>query len=272
MKVIGVTPAGRERYLRILVPYLLENRHLLHEHRFWVNTSNESDRQYILGLCEAYPDFFKAEFLADDEPDGIFTIHRFFENCCDKDAIYIRIDDDVCWIAKDAIKKMITARLEDRSKFLIYGNTINHPVCSQIHQQNGLIPLVKGIATGDGLCEIAWRSGEFAELAHNAFLDKLESGNERDFFIQDVVIPPQSRKRVAINFISWLGEDMSACNGKVGEKEEDWLSIDRPLELNRSLKIIGDAMVAHFSYFPQRRYLESTHVLERYERISKHDA
>ncbi len=268
MKIIGVTPAGRARYLRVLAPYLLKNQHVLQEHRFWVNTDFDEDRDYILQLCAEYPHFFKAEFLPDDEPDGIFTIHKFFENCCDRDAIYVRLDDDICWVAEDAIEKLVQARIQDRHPFLIYGNTINHPICSRRHQQKGALSFEKGEASGEGLCDIAWRSGEFAELAHRSFLKACAEGKESRFHIEDVIVPAGARQRVAINFIAWLGEDMAACQGKVGEKEEDWLSIERPDELKRPLKIIGDAMVAHFAYFPQRKHMDQTGILEQYQVLS----
>lgn len=262
-----MTPAGRKRYLSILAPYLLGQRHVLQEHRFWVNTTNEEDIAYIESLCQAHPDFFKAIYLADEEPDGIHTIHRFFLDCCDPDAIYIRLDDDICWIEKHALDRLIESRLRYPEPFLVYANTINHPVCSRIHQSNGAISREAGLVSGDGLCDIGWRSGVFGELAHRSFLKSLKEEDHQRFYFEDQTIPCGTNLRVAINCICWFGRDLETCQGKVGEKEEDWLSIQRPTETQRSLRIVGDSLVSHFAYFPQRSLLDQSGVLDDYRRL-----
>jgi hypothetical protein len=268
MKVIGVTPAGRKKYLSVLAPCLLRQRHVLQEHRFWVNTTNEEDIAYIESLCQAHPDFFKAIYLTDEEPDGIHTIHRFFLDCCEQDALYIRLDDDICWIEESALSRLVEARLRYPEPFLVYANTINHPVCSHIHQNQGVISQEAGRASGDGLCDVGWRSGAFGELAHRSFLKALAEQDHRRFYFEDQIIPHGTNLRVAINCICWFGRDLAACQGKVGEKEEDWLSIQRPAETQRSLRIVGDALVAHFAYFPQRSHMDRSGVLEEYRRLS----
>lgn len=269
MKAIGVTPAGRKKYLSVLAPYLLKQRHVLQEHRFWVNTTNEEDIAYIESLCQAHPDFFKAVYLKDEEPDGIHTIHRFFVDCCDPESVYVRLDDDICWIEESALGRLIEARMRHQEPFLVYANTINHPVCSRIHQSQGAIPITAGIASGDGLCDIGWRNGAFGELAHRSFLSELQQGNHQKFYFPDHTIPHSTKLRVAINCICWFGRDLAACKGMVGEKEEDWLSIQRPEETRRSLKIIGDALVAHFAYFPQRAHMDRCGVAEEYQRLAE---
>lgn len=56
-RIVGVTPAGRKRYLEILVPHLLAQRPYLSQHIFWLNTTNEQDITYIKNVCRKYPDF-----------------------------------------------------------------------------------------------------------------------------------------------------------------------------------------------------------------------
>ncbi len=266
-KIISVTPSGRKDHLIILAKYLLDNSNVIDEHHFWVNTTQDEDIECIESLCKSHPNFFKAIYL-NEEPDGIFTIHKFFKNCCENDTIYIRFDDDICWIDNNAVSNLITARINNPNAFLVYANTINHPFCSKIHQELGLMSFDKGRASGDGLCDIGWRSGEFGEHVHRVFLEHVKNGNHNEFYFPDVEIPYDCGNRVAINCICWFGEDMADFDGEVGEKEEDWLSIYKPKELKRGLLISGNSLVAHYAYFPQRSHIDDTDVLSQYLSVS----
>ncbi len=59
MRVIGVTPAGRRRYLAALVPHLLAQRHILDEHHWWLNTDNADDVRFVEQVTAEHPDFFR---------------------------------------------------------------------------------------------------------------------------------------------------------------------------------------------------------------------
>ena len=145
-KVVSVTPAGRRRYLEILVPYLLANRQYLTEHHFWLNTRNQDDIAYIHQLARQYPDFFKvtSREVFDNVHPG-HCIWQYWQDCVDPDTIYIRLDDDICFVGKDAIPKLIAFRLNHPEPFLIFGNVVNNALCSHIHQSMGVIPRQWGI-------------------------------------------------------------------------------------------------------------------------------
>ena len=105
-KVISVTPAGRKQYLEILVPYLLRNREHIAEHHFWLNTNNRRDIQYITILARKHPEFFKIKHR---EVFKSYTesIWQYFQDYGDEDTIYVRLDDDICFIAPDAVPNLI---------------------------------------------------------------------------------------------------------------------------------------------------------------------
>jgi hypothetical protein len=77
-------------------------------------------------------------------------------------------------------------------------------------------------------------------------------------------------ERVSINCISWLGSTFAQFNGKVGIDEEQWLSVDKPrtMEPGSHNVIIGNAIVAHFSFYTQRAHLDATDILDEYAKIS----
>ena len=59
MRVIGVTPAGRRRYLAALIPHLLRQRHVLDEHHWWLNTNDRADARFVEQVSAQHPEFFK---------------------------------------------------------------------------------------------------------------------------------------------------------------------------------------------------------------------
>jgi len=56
-KVIVVSPLGREQSMRILFPQILKNRHIIDEHHLWVNTSVQSDLDFIQKYADENPEF-----------------------------------------------------------------------------------------------------------------------------------------------------------------------------------------------------------------------
>ena len=54
MKIIVVTPAGRERYLKILLKNLEKQKNDFDEWHLWENTRNKEDEKYIRNLEKEY--------------------------------------------------------------------------------------------------------------------------------------------------------------------------------------------------------------------------
>ena len=253
-RVITVTPAGRKRYLEILVPYLLQNQHIIDRHRFWVNTTNQSDIQYIESLVSAYPDFFELEYLPEGQiVDNNYSICHFFRNCCDPNTVYIRFDDDICYIHEDAIANLLSYRLSNLEPFLVYPVIINNCVITHLLQEAGSLSQSMGMA-GYSCMGKGWHRGDMAHLVHHEFLSKLIQGEASDFFLKDRIF--DNYERVSINCICWMGQDFADFGGRVDPNEEQWLASDKPKEIQRPNALCGNALVAHFAFFPQRPFLE----------------
>jgi hypothetical protein len=282
-KVISVTPAGRKRYLEILALYLLDNRHLIDEHRFWVNTTNVEDIAYMESLCRSYPDFFTLERLEEARPDiqgvkRIALIRHFFRNCCDCNAVYIRLDDDICYIHPRAIERLLEFRLANPQFFLVYPAMINSGRTAYIHQVMGINPenLESKVWPGHRYHEfnLIQCDPQVGEILHDVFLQYVANNKVDSLLFGKYIL--HNYEKVPINCISWLGEEFAQFRGVVGNEEtrwqeELWLTQFKPKLIQRPNCIWGQALMAHFAFHTQREFLEKeTNLLLKYQLLAQY--
>ncbi|HEV2968857.1 MAG TPA: hypothetical protein VGY55_02635, partial [Pirellulales bacterium] len=257
-RIVAVTPAGRRRYLELLTSHTSAARGLLDEHQLWLNTNDRGDIAFVRSLA-ARDSFFRAvdcpQHVAQLPPNSA-RIHAFFPECCDSATIYIRFDDDIVYIAPDAIQELLDCRLEHLRPPIVYANTVNNAICSHLHQRFGLIDYTRGTAHYDCCCQIGWRSGPFAELAHRSFLRALASESRHRFKMPNWDL--WAYERVSINCIAWFGRDFAPFGGHIGFDDEVWLAEEHPRIEQRPNLICGSALVGHFAFYTQRDYLDAT--------------
>jgi hypothetical protein len=266
-RVVAVVPAGRAKYLEILVHYLRANSHILDVCHLWCNTEDPDDIEYLHQLADADDGFF--QFVAPIIPvDGTMSIYHFFRYCCEAETIYIRFDDDICWIAPDAIETLVRFRIDNPEYFLVYTNTINNSICSYLHQRIGCLGTEAGVCEYDVLGRVSHRSPELARAAHLTFLDAVERKDvDRYHFPRWIA---WEFERISINCICWSGSAFAEFNGNVGPDEEVWLSQEKPRQIGRPNAICGGAIAAHFAYYTQREWLEAnTDLLDRYGELAR---
>lgn len=273
MRIISVTPAGRRRYLRLLVPHLLRNRDLIHEHHWWLNTDVPHDEAYIRGLCHSYPDFFKLceqEPLRDDRR-STYNLWKFWQKNCDPNTLYLRFDDDIIWMADDAVERLIQFRLGHRDPPLVMANIVNNAVCTHFHQAAGLLPTTLGTVQKECMCSVGWKSGRVARQVHHAFLTDLEAGRADRW--RNVAIPLECGERFSINVISWFGETFASLEELYHEElyEEEFVTEELPRKLGHANLVCAQALFAHYAFFTQRPYLDATSsdLLERYQAVAE---
>jgi hypothetical protein len=262
-RVVAVTPAGREKYLEILAPYLIKCD-LIDEWRLWVNTTNSSDIEYMRSLSlnnqKVTLEYNKPEFPIGIMPLG-YTIHQFYRNCCDPKTIYIRFDDDICWINITSIDNLLFCRLNNNNNFLVFANIINNAITSHLYQRFGYIRYNK-IITYLCMDSIGWGCPEFGEWVHRTFLaNGWPHMPDWELNIYE---------RFSVNCFAFFGRDFAQFAGHVGQDEEVWLSVVKPHELQRPNLICGTAPMAHFAFYTQRDYLERTELLDIYKQKSLH--
>ncbi len=271
-RVVVVTPAGRRRYLELLVPQLLAFRGVVDEYRLWLNTDDVDDLAYCRRLAETHPDFITVDSLPEGvRVEGNMSIHHFFKKCVDPGTVYVRMDDDVIMVdTLDAFKAMLDFRLDHPEFFLVYGCVLNNAVVTHIQQR------LMRFGTDDGLCgyacmdPVGWESPAFAERMHRTILTTLATSPTTAPPLAAFRMPPwrlhYPAERVSINCISWLGSEFAIFGGAVGRDEERWLSVDKPLMTNTCNCIFGGFVCVHYAFYPQRPHLDATNILEEYRR------
>lgn len=265
-KLVIVTPAGRKKYMEILLKYILKQKNIIDEYRIWVNTTNEDDLIWFNEIGNKYKELVKLEYLPQDvNVDGNRSIYKFFENCIEEDTIYLRFDDDIVWMEDDFIEKIVKFRIENPRYFLIFGNIINNAVIDHVHQNNGVLYSCK--IKNDCLCSNGWGNPVLAEEKHRTFLKNLNNGNINMYRFETL----ESVKRISINCICWFGKEFKRFNGIVSREigEEHWLSEVKPSVIRKKNCVFGNAICSHYSFWVQREYLDNTDILEKYAEIAR---
>ncbi len=284
-KVVSVTPAGRRKYLEVLVPYLLANRQHINEHHFWLNTRDQADISYINQLAEQHPNFFKvtSREVFDQQAPG-HCIWQYWQDCVDEDTIYIRLDDDICFVAKDAIPKLIAFRLNNPDPFLVYGNVVNNALCSHVHQSIGVIPRSWGTVQFECMDRVGWLKSRFPARVHKLFIKDLPAGAAGRWLFGPTTL--SDYRRFSINVVCWFGKDLAQIDelqvqdlrtlhlrhpdtGEDLGHEEAFISQYLPARFGRPCTICGDALFSHFAFHTQRHFLERhTNLLDWYAALA----
>lgn len=280
IQIVAVVPSGRKRYLSILISYLIRevNNGVIDRIDLWLNTVNHEDIAYIRSLANEHK-FIRVVELENgfehiSNPIArVHLIRHFFKYAID-DAIYIRFDDDICYIEPGAITRLLDFRIKHPEYFLVYPSIINNGRTAYLHQIMGAldIPLDSRHPTAyaDHMNLIKMKP-EIGETIHRAFLDVLGKN-----LISSVKFPKyiiRNYEKVPINCICWFGSDFRQFGGEVGSdlctEEEIWLTSIKPKIDNRLNCIFGESIVAHFSFHTQKEYLESTNLLRYYQLIAQ---
>jgi hypothetical protein len=112
----------------------------------------------------------------------------------------------------------------------------------------------------DALDPIGWKNPQFAQHAHEKFLENPYDLGRYDFrrwFMREGC-------RWSINTICWFGPDLSGCVGD----EEPWITMIMPRKTHRPIGVCGDSVVVHFAFFTQRDHLDQTGLLQAYTAIA----
>ncbi|QPC93296.1 hypothetical protein [Mesorhizobium sp. INR15] len=265
MKLIVVTPAGREKYLRLLSHYILESTNI-HEWHLWDNCRNEADRAYLQRLAKKDPRF-KIKNLP--HADGGFNvIGDFYRFCDDPDAFYLRLDDDVIFVEDGFFPKFMARVMAERGSAIWYAPLIiNNAICNSLIKHLSRV-VIDGPLTCQAGCEYSWAHPAFPQALHPVFIEAVQANRIDDFRVPDREI---RLSRFSINAIGFFGSDIvslgEAFQPPPGE-EEEWLSSTLPAKLDRPGKIFGDLIAAHFSFYPQERQLLRSNILEGYYKLA----
>lgn len=278
MKKIIIVAAGRKNNLEILFTYLEAYKNEFDLCKIWVNTDTKEDLNCIYALNDKYT-WVELVELDSSTDFNVFENMRqrltlFYEYCSDVDSLYLRLDDDICFIEKNAISKMFQARELDTKSPLVIGNIVNNAVISSIYQAEGVIYWPEKL-TYNCLDSISWSTPSFAENLHKQFIKKVRENKVSDMYIKSQHVDNYSR--VSINAVSFRGDmgsviktDIQKIISYMGIKdEEEFLTVVLPKQLNASNYILGDAVFSHYSFFIQKEHLDASGTLTEYKKLAK---
>lgn len=259
VRVVCITPAGRQRYMRLLAPYVLSDPRV-DEWQVWLNTVDLGDRAWLARLRQ----HAKVRLIEPPSlrPNGGWTIGQFWPYCADENTIYVRLDDDVVWLEKDFFANLVAARERNRDAFLVSAMVINNALCSYLLQFTGKLVFSEYLMARC-MDPVAWQSADFARTLHLWAVKEIEAG-ELPFRFGDY---PVAMARLSINAICYFGRDVAPYADRIGPEEEEFVSCVLPTLLHKSNIITTDAWCAHFAFFPQREQLDRSEVLDAYTRL-----
>lgn len=264
MKRILTTPAGRKRYLELLFNHLKNQKNEFDEWILWMNTNVQEDLDYMKKLSDEN-EWVKLQPSKMDQFTS-YNIHHFFHEAIDENAVYIRLDDDVIYIHPGSLTKLFNFRISNPEYFLVYGNILNNALTSHLHQRRGVLPDYPKLGY---MCtdENGWNNPHVTETIHREFFKSYNNGEINKFFIDNWLL--HYYERCSINVISWLGKTFKEFNGQVGNDEEQWLSVDKPIQIQKPNIIFGEGLFIHYAFFTQRNHIDSTDILNIYKIISE---
>jgi hypothetical protein len=262
MKLIVVTPAGREKYMRLLSHYVLGSPDVA-EWQLWDNCRNESDRAYLRTLAGS-DHRCRLKQLPDANGDNQ-AIGSFFQFCDDPDALYLRLDDDIVFIEEDFFSKFTARAMAERGRAIWFAPiVINNAICGFLLQQFSRV-VISGPITCQAMCPHAWAYPNLPEALHPVFIEAVRSGRLGDFRVPDRDV---RLSRFSVNAIGFFGAEKIALGDTFlppgCTEEEEWLSAVLPAKTDRPGMIFGDLIVAHFSFYTQENRLLQTGILDAY--------
>ena len=272
-KVVVFTPWGRELTASLLFKYL-ERDHkagVVDEWHLWMNTDpdQQSDRDYGYKLAE--------------ENDWITTFERpleevlhpkqmntgtFYVYTQDSDTVYVRMDDDIVWIEKNAIARLVQQRIDNPFPFVVFPIIWNNAVCSHYLQITEQMPHWWGRVGNHCMDPVGWADPNFAENIHRHLLKMIEDDTVEDLFLHHSIQLPVGHQ-FSVSCFAQNGEEYEKVEGILGGEEESWHTINKPYELGRPNMIVPNSLISHFSFYHQRDYLLKTDILKQYKELAE---
>lgn len=111
------------------------NGGILDEVIFAVNTDDQDDLAYLETLLTRQPEYSK--HLPVGDYDARFWLGNW-EAVSDRDAVYVKIDDDVVFVEDGTIESVVTRLVDNPHLFAVSANVVNNPALSWVHSRLGV--------------------------------------------------------------------------------------------------------------------------------------
>lgn len=277
-RVVVCIPSGRKRYLRCLIPYLLDKRaDIVDEVQLWVNTDVDEDLAFLQELETRFAPRIKRVTVLNKLRPAVYneerkhvqyndTICHFYRSTVEKDTLYVKLDDDMVYVHPDFFPNLCAEALKERERcYLFICNMFNVSMTTKIHQGAGVVSTEQGTCTGDLRCPVACTDGRFAVFIHERFLDMYAHDELAKLSFESFDV----RGRQRIGAIAWFGEMFTVFKGIIDSADEKYLTQELgKMVAPKPMRVVGNALVSHFASAHQLAELEdNSDVLERYRAI-----
>lgn len=261
-KIVCNTAAGRRRYMQYLIPQVICSD-IVDRYDIWVNTTNKEDIAFFEMLAEKY-DKIHLVWQPDNIVNGISSINAFYRDCTEEQTIYIKLDDDIIWLAPDFFETIVKFRIDNPQYFVVSPLVINNAKTTYLFQIQNKIKLAR-YQRAESFNKILWKSGKFALELHEWFINQyLKPQKWEELYCQDY---PMGITRFSINSIVWFGEEMKKFDGIVTGDDEESMSCILPTLASKANCFCGSTIIAHFAFRSQRKVLDKANILEQYGSI-----
>lgn len=277
-KVVAWTPYGRERTVSILAKYMERDHAAGVVDEWWLclNTDPEQvgDLKFAYQLARRHP-WIKLQ----QRPAGLPRLTPkqrntgyFCQYMTDPDTVYVRLDDDIVYVHEEAISALATHKIDTPETVASFPVMWNNSVVSWYAQQAGVIPHSYGEVGGPYCMDpMGWANGQFAVSIHRLLLDKVAADRAEDLFLyQDFPLP--LGLQFSVSTFAALGSMYASLPDGPGVlrpyEEESWHTIHQPKKLGVPNIIVGNALVSHYTFFPQQAVVNATDILDRYRALA----
>lgn len=260
MNIISWTPAGRKKYLEILIPNIYKIKKLIKQHVFFINTQNKEDINYIKSVCKK-DKFF--QYREANATGGLLDLKKSYKEISKHEAeYYLRLDDDICCVSNNLIK-ILLKKIENN--FMISPFIVNNTICSFYY--NHFYNLMN-IKSNYNVMNSLWKSNEFGAKIHRNFL-------EGNVFKKIISLPDwtvHSGEHFSVNCFLMNRSNFEKC---VELMKDDNIHYEEPIIFNHCeknnllCKIINKTFVCHFAYHVQTKLEANNKLLERYSSIKE---
>lgn len=259
-RIVCVTPAGRRRYLRLLIPYVLSCSKV-DRYELWVNTPDPADIAF-LEAAATIDDRITLVHLPDSVEPGPAAIRQMWPAWCESDTIYLRFDDDIVWIDERFFETFLSFRINNPHYFVVAPLIINNAMATYLLHTFRKIKVSKAVGP-DRFDRVGWVNPSLARSLH-ILLQELITRDEVARLSCGQI--PLSGNCFSINCISWFGRDLAMVGKQIppGEDEEAAASCSFALRAGRLNCVTTTAVIAHFAFYTQREVLDRSALLEGY--------
>ena len=262
-KVVIVVPAGRRRYMELVLPKLLKEIDIIDEIRYCINTNVPEDIEWMENAAKSNPKITLDKRLGIAPYQGL-RLREFWSDLRDPDSIYIRLDDDIVWLEDGFVKKMLDFRIKHQEYLFVLPNIVNNSITDHIHQHIGALDIPETI-NYDCFSENGVRNGSVVIKKHENFLNHYKKGTLDSYKFNKWIL--REYERISINSLCWFGHSLAGV--EVDPDEENYIACELPKLLQKPNIVNGNVIAVHFAFHTHRDELEKTDILERYTSLPR---